>query len=78
MEHNERRLQLVERLKDHELASICEVIRDLTLHKNRNKLDDNDRVTLKRSINNLVNEWSEAFSIPLRQAEKELKRLLKG
>jgi RNA polymerase-interacting CarD/CdnL/TRCF family regulator len=75
---NERRLQLIERLKDHELSSICGVIRDLTQHHGSVKLNQNDSATLKRSRNALVIEWSLAFSIPTRQAEKELRRLLEG
>ena len=75
---NERRLQLVERLKDHELASICGVIRDLTLHKRLKKMNDNDNSTLERSRNFLINEWSVASSIPIQQAEQELRQLLEG
>jgi CarD family transcriptional regulator len=75
---NERRLQVVERLKDHELASICRVIRDLTLHKRLKKMNDNDNSTLERSRNFLINEWSVALSIPTQQAEQELKNLLEG
>ena len=75
-DRNERRLQLIERLKDHELASICGIIRDLTLHKRVNKMNDKDNATLERSRNFLIYEWSLAFSIPIRQAEKELRDLL--
>ena len=75
---NERRLQLVERLKDHQLASICEVIRDLTLHKRLNKMNDNDNSTLERGRNFLISEWSVASSIPIHQAEQELRKLLDG
>jgi len=75
---NERRLQLVERLKDHQLASICEVIRDLTMHKRLNKMNDNDNSTLERSWNFLISEWSVASSIPIYQAEEELRKLVEG
>jgi RNA polymerase-interacting CarD/CdnL/TRCF family regulator len=69
-------LQLIEQLKDHELASICRVIRDLTLHKRLKKMNDNDSSTLERSRNFLINEWSLALSIPVQQAENELRKLL--
>ena len=77
-ERNERRLQLVERLKDHKLASICGVIRDLTLYKRLNKMNDNDNATLARSRNVLLYEWSIASSISTQEAEKELRKLLEG
>jgi CarD family transcriptional regulator len=77
-ERNERRLQLVERLKDHELASICGIIRDLTLHKRLNKMNDNDNATLARNRNVLIYEWSIASSISSQQAEKELGKLLEA
>jgi RNA polymerase-interacting CarD/CdnL/TRCF family regulator len=77
-DRNERRLQLVERLKDHNLASICEVIRDLTLHKRSIKMNDNDNATLERSRNFLIYEWSIAYSIPIWEAETELRKLLES
>jgi CarD family transcriptional regulator len=77
-DRNERRLQLVDRLKDHKLASICGVIRDLTLHKRLKKMNDTDNSTLERSRNLLINEWSIALSIPIQQAERELRKLLEG
>ena len=77
-DNNERRKELVERLKDHGLASICGVIRDLKHHKSLQKMNDNDNSTLKRSQNFLINEWSVALSIPIQQAEQELKNLLDG
>jgi RNA polymerase-interacting CarD/CdnL/TRCF family regulator len=66
---------LIEQLKDHELASICRVIRDLTQHKRLKKMNDNDSSTLERSRNFLINEWSLALSIPVQQAENELSKL---
>ena len=77
-DRNERRLQVVERLKDHELASICRVIRDLTLYKRLKKMNENDNSTLERNRNFLINEWSVALSIPIQQAEQELRNLLEG
>ena len=78
MDRNERRLELIERLKDHQLTSICGVIRDLTLHQRLKKMNDADKSTLQRSRNLLVNEWSVTFSIPVQQAEQELSKLLEG
>ncbi len=74
----ERRLQLVERLKNQDLASICGVIRDLSQHKCLTKMTIEDNITLERSKNSFVNELSLVFSIPIQQAEKELGQLLEG
>jgi CarD family transcriptional regulator len=76
MDRNERRLQLDERLKEHTLASICEVIRDLMQHKRTGKMNDSDNKTLERSRRFLINEWSAAFSIPTQQVERDLRQLL--
>lgn len=78
LDRNERRLQLIERLKDHQLASICRVIRDLTLHQRIKKMNESDNSTLERSRKFLINEWSMSLSIPVHQAEIELGKLLEG
>ncbi len=77
-DRNERRQQLVERLKDRKLSSICEVIRDLTLFKSLKKMNANDNSTLEHCRNLLINEWSLALSIPIQQVERELSKLLEG
>lgn len=76
LDRNERRLQLIERLKDHKLASICGVIRDLTLHKSLKKMNDNDNSILEHNRDILINEWSLALSIPVQQVERKLRKLL--
>jgi CarD family transcriptional regulator len=78
LDRNERRQQLVERLKDHKLASICRVIRDLTLHKQLKKMNSDDNTTLEHNRNLLINEWSLALSIPIQQVERELNKLLES
>ena len=50
-DHNERRLQLKERLRDRKLTSICGVIRDLTIHKNLTGINVNDKAILEKSRN---------------------------
>jgi RNA polymerase-interacting CarD/CdnL/TRCF family regulator len=77
-DRNERRIQLVERFKDHEIASICEVIRDLSWYKDSSKMTIEDKNTLEHTRNLLIDEWSLVFSIPPRQAEKELSKLLES
>jgi RNA polymerase-interacting CarD/CdnL/TRCF family regulator len=77
-DRNKRRLQLIERLKDHELASICGVIRDLTQRKSLTRMTMEDNTTLERSKDFFINELSLVFSIPIQQAEIELGLLLEG
>jgi RNA polymerase-interacting CarD/CdnL/TRCF family regulator len=72
----ERKVQLTERLKDGALESVCQVVRDLTYHKRSKKMNDHDNDVLNRARNFLLSEWSVSLSIPVEQAEEELKRLL--
>ncbi|MBP1701732.1 MAG: CarD family transcriptional regulator [Chloroflexi bacterium] len=72
----ERKTQLTERLKDGTLESICRVVRDLTLHKQIRKMNDNDSSNLDHAKALLLNEWSAALSVPFQQAEHELRQLL--
>jgi RNA polymerase-interacting CarD/CdnL/TRCF family regulator len=74
----ERQNQLMEQLKDGSLESFCRVVRDLTLHKRTKKMNDKDSSILERARSFLLNEWSVALSVPIPQAEKELKELLEG
>jgi RNA polymerase-interacting CarD/CdnL/TRCF family regulator len=71
-----RKTQLSDRLNDGTLESICRVIRDLVYYKRTNRINENDKSTLKRARNFLLNEWCVAFSVPIQQAEGELKKLL--
>ena len=72
----ERKAFLTERFKERSLESICLVIRDLTLRKRMKKMNDDDSTILERARNFLLNEWSLVLSVPVHQAELELKGLL--
>ena len=72
----ERKTLLTGRFKDRTLESICLVVRDLTLRKRQKKMNDDDSSLLDRARNFLLNEWSIVFSVPVQQAELELKELL--
>jgi RNA polymerase-interacting CarD/CdnL/TRCF family regulator len=71
-----RKTQLTELMKDGTLESICRVVRDLVDYKRTNKINESDNSTLDRARNFLLNEWSLALSIPVQEAEHELKNLL--
>ncbi len=72
----ERKTQLLERMKGGQLASICQVIRDLATFKLSKKMNDSDIAIMERAQNFLLNEWILALSVPLKQAEHELKLIL--
>jgi CarD family transcriptional regulator len=72
----ERKNQLLQKMRDGTLESICTVIRDLTYHRKTKKLNDNDVSTLNQAKNFLSNEWGFSLSIPLSQAGRELEHLL--
>lgn len=71
-----RKTQLTELLKDRSLESICRVVRDLVDFKRTKKINENDNSILTHARNLLVNEWSVVLSVPVQQAERELKDLL--
>ena len=71
-----RKTQLTELLKDGTLESICRVVRDLMYYKRTKKINENDNSILAHARNFLLNEWSVALSVPVQQAESELKNLL--
>lgn len=72
----ERKHELSQRMKDGTLESICKVIRDLNHFRLTQKLSESDTATLERAQKFLLSEWRISLSIPVAQAEKELKRLL--
>jgi RNA polymerase-interacting CarD/CdnL/TRCF family regulator len=71
-----RKSHLLEQLKSQTLESICRLIRDLESYKQTTKLNENDSSILKRAWNSLLSEWSLAFAIPVKQAERELRSFL--
>jgi RNA polymerase-interacting CarD/CdnL/TRCF family regulator len=72
----ERKTQLTERLKDGTLESICRVVRDLAFHKRTKKINESDKSILTRTRSFLLTEWSIVLSVPVHQAESELRNLL--
>ena len=75
-DRQERKLMLVERLKDGQAESLCRLIRDLNAFQRVHSLNDNDQNLMKRSRNALLDEWGFVFSIPTVEAEQELHRML--
>ena len=76
IDRQERKLLLLEWLKNGRAESLCRVIRSLSTYRNLRPLTDSDQALLKRSQNALLAEWGFALSVTPLQAEIELNRLL--
>jgi CarD family transcriptional regulator len=77
-DRQERKLQLVEWLKDGRAESLCRVIRDLSMYQHVRPLNETDQNLMKRARNAFIGEWGFVLSISPMDAEKELHRLLTG
>jgi len=75
-DRQERKLLLLEWLKNGRAESLCRVIRNLSTYRNVCPLNESDQALLKRSQNALLGEWGFALSVTPLQAEIELNRLL--
>ncbi len=75
-DHLKRKKQLLELLKDGQLKSICRVVRDLSDHSNKIKLNDVDKAILDRAINSLLVEWMYSHSVPLPEAQEKMAEFL--
>ncbi len=75
-ERFERKKELSERMKSGLLTSICTVIRDLTFYKHQKKFNEDDKASLQRAQDFLLEEWVYARSVSRIQAHDEMTRLL--
>jgi len=72
----ERKTQLAEQMKNGTLESLCCVIRDITSYGRSKKLNDNDHTILERAKNLLLEEWVLSLSVPLPEAQRDLRQIL--
>ena len=75
-DRQERKLRILDLLKDGRAESLCRVIRDLSTYRKAKSLNDNDQAVLRRVQTSLLGEWGFALSLTPAQAEVELQRLL--
>jgi len=75
-DRQERKLRILDLLKDGRAESLCRVIRDLSTYRKAKSLNDNDQAVLRRVQTALLGEWGFALSLTQAQAEVELQRLL--
>ncbi len=72
----QRRLELLNRLRDGSFAVLCEVVRDLTALSWRKPLNEADSMALRKTRDSLAEEWAAAAGIPVQQANDEIAALL--
>lgn len=73
----QRKNHMMTQLKNGELASICRLVRDLTLAKRNGKLNHQERCILERAENSLLTEWTYSLGLPLSQAHQEMTSMLR-
>ena len=73
-----RKDQLIESMKNGQLASICHVVRDLTHWKRNKKLNDQEKSILERATSSLLTEWIYSLGVDKYQAQQAMTQMLSG
>ena len=71
-----RKNQLQAQMRDGQLSSICQVVRDLTNFKRSKKLNDQEKSILELAIKSLLTEWAYSLGMPVSQAHQAMMNLL--
>ena len=71
-----RKKHLLDQLRDGQLSSICQVVRDMSHYKQSSKLNDQEKSILEHAIDSLLTEWSRSLKIPVDQAQKAMESML--
>jgi RNA polymerase-interacting CarD/CdnL/TRCF family regulator len=74
----ERKNQLIDKLKDGQLASICRVVRDLTYYRRNSKLNDQEKSILERAVKSLLTEWTLSLGTPQNLAYQAMESMLQS
>jgi RNA polymerase-interacting CarD/CdnL/TRCF family regulator len=72
----ERRLRILELLKDGRAETLCRAIRDLSAFQHVRPLNDYDQSLMKRLQATLIGEWGFVLSVTPEHAAQEMHRLL--
>ena len=75
-DHNKRRLEINERLKQGSFRVMCEVVRDLTACGWYKQIGEVDASLLQKVRGNLRREWAAAAGVPIPEAIQEVDALL--
>jgi CarD family transcriptional regulator len=73
-----RKDQLLARMKNGQLASICHVVRDLTQFRCLKKLSEQEKSILERAMNSLLTEWTYSLGVSQYQAQQAMTKMLSG
>lgn len=73
-----RKAQLMDQLKDGQLASICRVVRDLSHYQRSSKLNDQEKSILERAVKSLLTEWTFSVGTPFSQAHQTMETMLQS
>ncbi len=74
--HQQRQLELVNRLRGGSFQAVCEVMRDLTASGWHKPLGQTDSTTLRKTRDSLSEEWATAAGVSTIEAIKEIDSLL--
>jgi CarD family transcriptional regulator len=71
-----RKDQLLARMNEGQLSSICRVVRDLTSFKRSTRLTLQEKLILEKAMNSLLAEWTYSLGMPLSQARLAMTDML--
>jgi RNA polymerase-interacting CarD/CdnL/TRCF family regulator len=72
----ERKSQIHARMKEGYSASLCRLVRDMSVYNRNKKLNEYEHSVFERATAFLVDEWQYSMSVTLAQARRELNQLL--
>lgn len=72
----ERQAEIRERLNQGTLEAICSIVRDLTVRRSSQRLNENDARMLKRTRKLLLDEWVLVMDVLQQEAESHLSGML--
>jgi CarD family transcriptional regulator len=73
---HERQVEIRERLNQGTLEAICSIVRDLTVRRSSQRLNENDARMLKRTRKLLLDEWVLVMDVRQQEAESYLSAML--
>lgn len=72
----QRHTDLIRRLKEGSFQVMCEIVRDLTMSSWQKRLGPTDAILLKKTRENLLQEWAVAADVSVDEATEEIRSLL--
>jgi RNA polymerase-interacting CarD/CdnL/TRCF family regulator len=77
-DYHKRRIELEKEFSQGTFQGLCEVVRDLHAFKNKSTLNTYDKAFYERTLDILVQEWSETSGITPYEAKHEIESILQG